>query len=111
MYQYQAKLLNVVDGDTVDMEVDLGFGVALKQRLRIKGINTAELHSPIEEERTLAFKAKNFVESTIHLGSSYMIDTYKDDKYGRLLADIHVTKEMTLGVMLISVGLAKPFMV
>lgn len=114
MYQYKAKLLNVVDGDTIDMAVDMGFSVTIKQRLRLRGINTPELNSTDPVQRALAVEAKQFVLDTLKIGETYVIDTYKGDKYGRLLADVHVTtafgEVLTLSKLLIENGLAKEYL-
>lgn len=109
MYTYKAKLLYVVDGDTVDMDVDMGFNVHINQRLRLMGINTAELNSIDPLQRELALKAKQFVLDSISIGSSYVINTYKDDKYGRLLADIYMLPGVSLNAQLIFHGLAVPY--
>jgi micrococcal nuclease len=86
MYTYKAKIEKVIDGDTVDVTIDLGFGIYHFIRLRLYGINTKEMHSKIEEERQMAIKAKEFVST--YLGKTLTIKTYKDDKYGRMLAEI-----------------------
>lgn len=110
MYQYNAKLLNVVDGDTLDMDVDMGFNVRIKQRLRLMGINTAELNSTDPVQNGLALRAKEFVENNLSIGNSYVIHTYKDDKYGRLLAIIHLDASMaSINSMLIEKGLAEVY--
>ena len=109
MYQYKAKLLNVVDADTVDMLVDLGFYVGMKHRLRLYGINAPELNSSDPTERALAVKAKQFVLDNLTIGETYVIDTYKDDKYGRLLAEIWVDGAMLNKQLLIN-GFAKEYM-
>ena len=111
MYKYNAKLLNVVDGDTVDMDIDVGFNVKIKQRMRLKGINTPELHSQDLELRSKAIVAKEFVSATLIVGTSYVINTYKEDKYGRLLVDIYIKDSTTLNELLLTKGLAVPFMV
>lgn len=110
MYQYKATLLNVVDGDTVDMDVDMGFSVRIKQRLRLYGIDTPEINSKDPIERELAMQAKQFVLDQLKAGSSYTINTYKDDKYGRLLAEVFVAPFKTLNAMLIEAGLAKVYL-
>lgn len=106
MYQYNATLLNIVDGDTVDMDVDMGFNVRIKQRMRLYGINTPELHASDPAIREAAVKAKEFVATQVKVGQSYEILTYKNDKYGRLLVKIRLTPTSTLNEMLVSAGLA-----
>ena len=110
MYQYKATLLNVVDADTCDFDVDMGFNIRIKQRLRLFGIDAAELNSSDPIKKELTFKAKKFVNDTISVGKTYMIDTYKNDKYGRLLADIHLEDNpLTLNALLLVNNLATPY--
>lgn len=93
MYTYKAKLLRIVDGDTVDAEIDLGFGVFMKQRIRLYGINTPESRTRDleEKERGLAAKAR----LTEILGKDFIIETIlnKRGKFGRILGTLHVEQE------------------
>ncbi len=93
MYTYKAKLMRVVDGDTVDAEIDLGFGVFMKQRIRLYGINTPESRTRDleEKERGLAAKAR-LVEI---LGKEFIIETIlnKRGKFGRILGTLHTIAE------------------
>src|SRR6218665_89677 len=89
MYEYQAKIVSVVDGDTVDAMIDLGFGIFSKQRLRLYGVDTPEINSPNPAVRQMALNAKAFVMFIIQNSPTLLtLKTYKDDKYGRLLADV-----------------------
>lgn len=92
MFEYRCKVLNVVDGDTLDVNIDLGFDVWIKQRVRLMGLNTPEIHSANAGERTRAQAAKQFVLDTLAARTPASgilpIKTYKDDKYGRILADV-----------------------
>ena len=110
MYNYKAELLKVVDGDTVDMNVDMGFNVRIKQRMRLYGIDTAELRDKDEDKRKKALKAKDYVCELLKLNQSYEIETYKEDKYGRLLVKIYLNEEETLNEMLLKIGLAEFYM-
>ena len=93
MYTYKAKLMRVVDGDTVDAEIDLGFGVFMKQRIRLYGINTPESRTRDleEKERGLAAKAR----LTELLGKEFVVETIlnKRGKFGRILGTLHVNKD------------------
>lgn len=110
MYQYKATLLNVVDGDTVDMFVDMGFNIGITQRMRLAFIDTPELNSVDIAVRAQAMAAKNFVLDTLSIGRSYTIKTYKIDKYGRLLVEIFVTPDVSVNQLLIARGLATPYL-
>lgn len=93
MYTYKARLLRVVDGDTVDAEIDLGFGVFMKQRIRLYGIDTPESRTRDleEKERGLAAKAR----LTELLGKEFVVETIlnKRGKFGRILGTLHVAQE------------------
>lgn len=90
MYTYKVfRVIRVVDGDTVDVLLDLGFGISIKQRLRIMGIDTPELRAQDPIEREAAQKAKEFAEKWLLSGKPMIVKTYRDDKYGRILGDFH----------------------
>jgi micrococcal nuclease len=86
-YIYKAKVVNVVDGDTVDMQVDLGFYTFVKERFRLARINTAELNSSSAEEKQKAQQAKDYMMQ--YLDKNVIIKSFKKDKYGRFLAEIY----------------------
>jgi micrococcal nuclease len=88
MYEYRGKILKVVDGDTMDFEVDLGFKIKIILRLRILGLDTAELHSQNEEEKIHA-KAALAKAIELLLNKDVTIKTERvTEKYGRYLAFI-----------------------
>lgn len=88
MYEYAAKIIKVIDGDTIDVEIDLGFDVKIKQRVRLNGIDTPETKTKNKEEKELGMKAKQITEDCTRDAKTLIIKTYKDDKYGRILADV-----------------------
>lgn len=92
MYTYRAKLLRAVDGDTLDLLVDCGFGIWFEERFRLYGVDTPEVYGPNAcPEGT---EASEFVRETLEaLGPVFMIETIKDrkGKYGRYLADIFLS--------------------
>ena len=93
MYEYRCKIRRVVDGDTVDIDIDLGFGVWLhKERVRIYGIDTPESRTRDKEEKKFGLMAKEFVKQFVK-GDSIILRTQKYDakgKFGRILGDIIV---------------------
>ena len=93
MYEYKCKVTRVVDGDTVDIDIDLGFGVWLhKERVRIYGIDTPESRTRDKVEKRFGLLAKEFVKQFVK-GSSIILRTQKYDakgKFGRILGDIIV---------------------
>jgi len=92
MYEYKGKVINIVDGDTLDVIIHLGFEITKKLRIRLYGIDTPETYRPsCNEEYKEGLKAKQFVKDMV-LDKDVIIKTYKDKKgkYGRYLADIIV---------------------
>jgi len=106
-YIYKARITNVVDGDTVDAEVDLGFTVSVHVRFRLYGIDTPELNSKILEVREQAKQAKQFVVDRI-LNQDVIIETFKTDKYGRWLAKIAIDGQ-EINQLLVDNDLAIPY--
>jgi micrococcal nuclease len=90
MYKYRCKVLRVVDGDTVDVDIDLGFGIWVhRERIRVMGIDTPESRTRDLTEKAFGLAAKEFVKSLMPIGSSQIIKTQKDKtgKFGRVLGD------------------------
>ena len=88
MYQYKAKLIRVIDGDTVDLEVDLGFRIKLNARIRLEGINTPEI-TGVDKEKGL--EVKKFVEELFSAESGVCtLMSFKTEKYGRWLGRIYL---------------------
>jgi len=108
-YVYHAQIINVVDGDTVDANVDLGFNIFFKVRLRLNGINTAELKDADATKRAAGNRAKERVTELLK-GRNVVIESRKIDKYGRYLADIYLDS-VNINQQLITEGLAVPYMV
>ena len=91
MFEYNFKLIKVVDGDTIDVDIDLGFGVWLRnQRIRMMGIDTPESRTRDLEEKKFGLLAKEKLKVLIADGK--LIKTYEDGrgKFGRILGDIIV---------------------
>ena len=88
MFEYSCTIVKVIDGDTVDVDIDLGFGVWLKkQRIRLYGIDTPESRTRDLEEKKYGLVAKALVETHLPVGSIRTLTTVKDKtgKYGRIL--------------------------
>lgn len=91
MYQYKAKILKVLDGDTVDIDLDLGFNIVMaNQRVRMAGIDTPESRTVDKEEKIRGNLSKKKLAEKLPIGSVVIIETQKsdnnDDKFGRILA-------------------------
>jgi micrococcal nuclease len=90
MYQYKCKILKVLDGDTVDIDLDLGFKIILaNQRVRMAGVDTPESRTSIAEEKIRGQLSKKKLAEKLPVGSWQIIETQKsdsnDDKFGRIL--------------------------
>ena len=92
MHEYKCKLLRVIDGDTIDVDIDLGFGVWMrKQRIRLFGIDTPESRTRDLEEKKYGNAAKYFLSRWCET-DNLSIKTHKDDrgKFGRILGEVWV---------------------
>ena len=88
MYEYNCKILRVIDGDTVDVDIDLGFGIWMhKERIRLHGIDTPESRTRDKIEKIFGFEAKRMVQAWLPVGSNQTLVTTKDKsgKFGRVL--------------------------
>lgn len=95
MYEYNAVVNHIVDGDTVDLDIDLGFGIwQRKTRVRLYGIDAPESRTRDLAEKVYGLMAKEFVKDTIPEGSKVIVKTTLDKtgKYGRILGEIYQTE-------------------
>ncbi len=91
MYEYNAELRRVVDGDTVDVTIDCGFNMHVKERVRLYGINTPESRTRDLEEKKRGLAAKDrLIEILESFGDKFVIKTSVDKKgkFGRLLGEL-----------------------
>ena len=91
MHEYSCVITKIIDGDTVDVDIDLGFDCWLrKQRIRLYGIDTPESRTRDKQEKRYGLAAKRFVMDFIPVGSSAILKTKEKGKYGRYLGDMKV---------------------
>ena len=98
MYEYRCKITRVVDGDTVDVDIDLGFGVWLhKERVRLHGIDTPESRTRDLEEKKFGLIAKEQIKFFLPAGSMQTLVTVKDKagKFGRILGKFLIYDKKT----------------
>lgn len=113
LFFYKAEVKKVVDGDTIDVLIDVGFSMHYAGRVRLYGINTPESRTTNLEEKKAGLAAKEFVEQWIASNNNIVyLKTIKDknEKYGRILAEIY-NKEKTscLNNDMVASGLAKEY--
>jgi len=90
MYQYKVKLDRVIDGDTIDCMIDLGFDVSTKKRIRFLGINTPESRTRDLEEKKRGLEAKARLKEILENANEIHLDSHGLGKYGRVLGQLHV---------------------
>jgi micrococcal nuclease len=94
MYEYYVKSVEkIVDGDTIDVIIDLGFDVLFASRVRLAGIDTPESRTTDKMEKTLGLEAKEYLKHFFKDAKSVIIKTEKMDsseKYGRILGWVYV---------------------
>jgi micrococcal nuclease len=112
MYQYKIKkITKVIDGDTVDLDIDLGFGITISHRVRLKGINTPETKTLDLEEKNKGIQARLWLEKELSRSGEWIIETTKEDKYGRMLGTLYLVGDpVTVNERMLNEGIVKPFM-
>jgi micrococcal nuclease len=89
MYTYQADVVKIIDGDTIDVNIRLGFNVILyKQRIRLMGIDTPESRTRNLEEKKRGLLSKQYVVDRCPVGSRIVIESLDRGKFGRILGNI-----------------------
>lgn len=100
MYEYQARIVSIYDGDTLRMDVDLGFGIwTANQALRLNRINAPELR----KSELAGLESKKFLQSLLPKDTLVIIKTNKDkeEKYGRMLADVFLEDERCVNDLMV----------
>ena len=94
MYEYRVKkLINVIDGDTIDVDIDLGFDISLLRRVRMAGIDTPESRTTDKAEKVLGLESKEYLKKIMKDSKSIVIKTELPDsseKYGRILGWVYL---------------------
>jgi micrococcal nuclease len=97
MYEYYVReVKNIVDGDTIDVILDLGFNILFEQRVRLAGIDTPESRTTDKVEKALGLESKDYLKKRIMAAKRVVIKTEKMDsseKYGRILGWIYLDGE------------------
>ena len=89
MYEYNVKVVRVIDGDTIDVDIDLGFNIVLKkQRIRLYGIDTPESRTRDKEEKVRGFLSKNYLLLKCPIGGYITLKSHGVGKFGRILGEL-----------------------
>lgn len=115
MYEYNVKkVLKVVDGDTIDVDIDLGFNISYTQRVRLAGIDTPESRTTDKKEKALGLEVKDKLKKAIDAATKIVIKTEKPDseeKYGRILGWVFLDdNKISINQTLIDEGYAWGYM-
>jgi micrococcal nuclease len=108
MYEYKCKVLRVVDGDTVDVDIDLGFGVWMhKERVRMMGIDTPESRTRDLVEKAFGLASKERLKELLPVGSMSILKTEidksgedKKGKFGRILGDFFIDDRRATDILI-----------
>ena len=111
MYQYRIKKIErIVDGDTVDVSIDLGFNLTTVQRVRLKDIDAAETRTKDLTEKAEGLAAKVWLEKELSREGEWIIETTKEDKYRRILGTLYLVGDpVTVNERMLNEGIAKPY--
>lgn len=115
MYEYRIKkVVKVVDGDTIDVEIDLGFNISYAQRVRLAGIDTPESRTKDAKEKALGLEVKDKLKKAIDAAKDVVVKTELPDsseKYGRILGWVYLDGDTrSLNEQLIDEGYAWGYM-
>ena len=104
MYTYKAKLDRVIDGDTVDANIDLGFEITIHKRIRLAGIDTPESRTRDLEEKARGLASKDKLIELLGDGN-FVLESKEVGKYGRVLGTLHID-DMNINDTLVKEGFA-----
>jgi len=107
MYEYNCKIVRVIDGDSIIIDIDLGFSHFIhNESIRLYGVDTPECRTRDAEEKAAGLLAKKFVEQMLHVGGTYKLETREKGKFGRYLGVIKITGNLTINTALVTEHLA-----
>ena len=117
MYEYNIRVDRVVDGDTVDCWIDLGYNLQIHKRIRFAGVNAPETRTRDKEEKKLGLIAKEWLINKIDpkaVGSSkeIMLKSYEYGKYGRVIGELFIVsgnRKQSINKMMLAEGLVTEY--
>ena len=117
MYEYRVSIDRVVDGDTVDCWIDLGYNLKIHKRVRFAGVNAPETRTRNKEEKKRGLIAKEWLQNKIapkHVGSSkdIILKSYEYGKYGRVIGELFIvsgSRKQSINKMMLAEGLVTEY--
>ena len=117
MYEYNVRIDRVVDGDTVDCWIDLGYNLQIHKRIRFAGVNAPETRTRDKEEKKRGLIAKEWLQNKIdpnHVGSSknIILKSYEYGKYGRVIGELFIvsgSRKQSINKMMLAEGLVTEY--
>jgi len=105
MYQYKVSVVKVVDGDTIDVDIDLGFGMSYKkQRVRMMGIDTPESRTRDKVEKLFGKASKKHLKKLLESAESISLISHDKGKFGRILGELFIdgSSDLSLNQLMIN---------
>jgi micrococcal nuclease len=110
MYEYDCKIVRVIDGDSILVDIDLGFDTwRCGESIRLFGVDCPECRSRDPKEKAAGLAAKEFVKGLLHDGGTYTLTTKEKGKFGRYLGVILLSDKTSVNAALVSEHLAVPY--
>ena len=110
MYEYNCKIVRIIDGDSILVDIDLGFGTwRCGESIRLFGVDCPECRSRDPKEKAAGLAAKTFVKGLLHDGGTYTLTTKEKGKFGRYLGVIMLSDKTSVNAALVSEHLAVPY--
>jgi micrococcal nuclease len=110
MYEYKVKVIEVIDGDTIDVAIDLGFDISTNKRIRLSGIDCPESRTTDLHEKKLGLEAKEYLKQLVGTASNVVVKTLPADtyeKYGRVLGKLYIDSSViSVNELMVSRGYA-----
>jgi micrococcal nuclease len=101
MYEYNCKIVRVIDGDSIIIDIDLGFSHWIHgESIRLYGVDTPECRTRDAEKKAAGLLAKEFVEEALHVGETYTLTTKEKGKFGRYLGVIMLSDKTSINAAL-----------
>lgn len=106
VYEFECVVSKVVDGDTVDLILDLGFNIKIKERVRLYGINAPEIRSPNRQEKMKGDLSRKFLEQQLMESNKLFLHSkiFEHDKYGRCVGIIFTESCVDINTLMVTSG-------